>query len=241
MTHALWRALSATRLLAACGSLLTVPSETTKGACRASTARERRQRRTHPRLEARARRGAAAKMPASARGLREWCVAPVRGFRNRLRGTTVCIGRPRHSVQAAGRASRRRRHEGHREDRDRAEHIVPQDRDGRRGQGPSADEQPDREGGAQMTRPRQAHCGDRQRHAENAADPGVGSLSVRAGPEESRDEQPDTEEHVDQKRRHPFLSGPTSLCRTSLYRDRQDRLMTTGAGKADAATRPPRP
>ena len=38
MTHALWRALSATRLLVACGSLLTVTSETTKGAFRASTA-----------------------------------------------------------------------------------------------------------------------------------------------------------------------------------------------------------
>ena len=51
MTRAFRRALSANRLLAACGSLLTVTSEVPKGACRAFRGRDRRKRRTHPRIE----------------------------------------------------------------------------------------------------------------------------------------------------------------------------------------------
>src|ERR1700722_4009352 len=83
MTHALRRALSATRLLVACGSLGDRDLGDDEGSLSGLHSRDRRKRRTHLRLEARARRGAAALMPAPARAFVRRCVAPVRAFRNR--------------------------------------------------------------------------------------------------------------------------------------------------------------
>ena len=86
MTHALRRALSANRLLAACGSLLTVTSETPKGACRASTAGTDAS--VEPIRESRLGHGAGLRQdrlrPRGAFVM--WCVAPARAFRNRYRG-----------------------------------------------------------------------------------------------------------------------------------------------------------
>src|SRR5580692_5453663 len=58
MTHALRRALSATRLLVACGSLGDRDLGDDEGSLSGLHSRDRRKRRTHLRLEARARRGA---------------------------------------------------------------------------------------------------------------------------------------------------------------------------------------